>query len=200
MAFPNTPILDPFTGTGALGSGWRSPIVATYTAWERDTDVAKANAGNSFSSSYWTPQYAADQEVFATISAMPVAGDCRLHCRIQNPGIANYTSYHVTFHATNTFLNKTLAGTRTTLKTYGASWIFAAGDQVGLSVIGDQLQIYKNGSPLAGDVPFTDTSIVGPGFIGIWSQNDASIRLDDFGGGDFVNRNFAPALGGWGGG
>lgn len=116
----------------------------------------------------------------------------RIFARLQNPGNASTNNdYRFDIDTGNCYLVKTVANVQTTLQTFGV--VFAAGDSAGLEVIGNQIKCYRK--PSGGSwgqigTTTTDSSVTGAGYIGVQIFNDATLRLDNFGGGESVTYQY----------
>ena len=117
----------------------------------------------------------------------------RLYARLQNPGNSStFNCYWVEIDGSNCYLAKNVAGSATTLQTFGVT--FASGDSAGLEVIGNQIKVYRK--PSGGSwgqigTTTTDSSVTGAGYIGVQFFNDPTGRIDNFGGGESITYQFA---------
>jgi len=189
MAFPVTGILDPFTraDTGPPPSG--SWTTSTGTGHKVVSNTCAPDTGGS--GSVWSAaQFAATQEVYATISTMVPAGQT-FTLVVRQVTAANYLSNHYEIACVPAAGNgviqvwKRVGGVWTQLGAdinTGADW--ANGDVFGLRAVGNVLEVYRNGTLLA---TRTDTDISGGGYIGLWN-GEVTCRWDNFGGGSLASR------------
>lgn len=189
MAFPTTSLLDNFNradSTTSLGSNWTSPLESTFSSPGILSNQAYCGGG-TFKDAYWNVNQWTDVEAWVTLVALPTGViQSRLYARVQNPGNAStLQGYWIQVNGAGaSWIGKTIANTLITLNSSGAP-TFAAGDSVGITVVGTLITMYRK--PAAGawaaSITATDTDISGPGYIGIQTRNDSLTKWDDFGGG-----------------
>jgi hypothetical protein len=199
MPFPTTPILDSFNRanegpppSASWGGNWYGGAAGLVVA----SNLLGAEANGA---GYWLAPFAADQECYLTL--INIAGaQSNLICRMTNPG-AGYNAYQVEwFHGTNTArFRKTVGGADTFLGAAFATDPFTtAGDVIGMRVVADTITAYINGVFQGGT---TDSSIGGPGAVGLYTDSSGN-TFDDFGGGKPGGGDrsspFPPMIGGWG--
>lgn len=188
MAFPNSSLLDAFTRADAasLGASWGIDVEANYPSLAIVTNRAQQAA--VFKSNYWLTQFGADQEVWATIVALQSAAFMRLILRGQNLG-PTATFYYLTIDYNGAcYLDKQIAGSSSNLSTIGGAGFVAAGNKMGVQVVGSTLKVFKDtgGGFAQVGVDVTDATITGAGYIGMMIGNGTGGTLDDFGGGTYT--------------
>lgn len=193
MAFPTNAVLDNFNTTALQNltarAGWSTSVMpsgtGTFTTNATPTAATKAvAAGNAWGTS-WT-----DMEAYCTLTAFTPASDEFLLCARITNATATPTYYAVDFAfggATEFQIVKVVAGTRTAIGALQAI-TFAAGDSVGIDVIGTQVRSYYKVGAGAWTLKdtVTDSSITGSGPIGFRHTLSATCTVDDFGGGALV--------------
>jgi hypothetical protein len=193
MPAPVTSVLTSFTGADesplSEGGIWQSGVTLTGASdAQRLSNQAKAigtGTGLNMRKPFAT-SYAADQEAFATIAALPASTQgIGVACRIQGEPSSSTVSFYVGYYHTGTgwrifscvpVANFTsIAGTDST--------VAAAGDKIWLNCTGTLISLYHfTGGAWNLRVQATNSDVVGAGKIGIEISDDAGI-LDDFGGG-----------------
>lgn len=191
---PTTPILDDFNRQDeyplSQGGAWapRDPIGGTQLLAVRAQQAAPPDQNTGNNISYRFQQYPADMELHASIPVKPPDGGAvGLIFNIREGSQASWGSYWLTWDA--------LAGTDTlrvekatnnqVVNVVVTQVEMSPGDRFMARRIGSQIEgwVYQGGSwqkKLEG----TDPSYVG-GKIGLFARN-TTLRLDDFGGGAFV--------------
>lgn len=191
MAFPNTPVLTTFTGPDedplSEGGNWLGPIRNALGQLRRLSNVAHASAtiGSDYQS-YWTTQFAADQEAYTTIATLPTVGNgiC-VYVRIHNPGNATLAEgYNFCYHPGTGLRCFRFSGGSSFLQVGSTTAVtLSAGDKIGLSILGNTLTGYYFTAGAWNTVSIgTDGLITGAGFIGL-QLDDTTGEADDFGGG-----------------
>lgn len=187
MPAPTTSVLDDFNraDSGTLGANWSTPFeTGGFGSLTIISNQCGSDAG--FDDAYWSTSFAANQDVFTTISTM---GDgIRMYARIQSPNTAGRNAYALGQEADgHGAIYKVVAGTTTAL---GGGWT------AGSVVVGDKIWLNCNGTTITAYVfhsgawntleSLTDSAVTGAGFIGLQVRGDATPRFDDFGGGAMV--------------
>ncbi len=188
MAFPSTALLDDFTRANS-GSSAGANWTMSQQLFGISSNALYNATGSGYSIGYWNPiTPGPDSEAYATYSTLGNSGnEVSLWVRMTNPVVANFTCYGITHTAvTNTFrIRKFVNGTGTDLTTQTLT--LAAGDRLGVEVIGTTLRAYKYTAGAWSQVAtVTDSSISAAGRVGATIQN-GSARLDDFSGGTVVS-------------
>lgn len=202
MAFPTTPILEDFAGTGALSSNWTTSV---RTAWigtpERLSGVCVGTASEE-NAAYWDVEEFLDSEVYLTVPSV-ASGAVRgnVLARIQSPASASFDAYefNVRFDTDSYELIRWIDDADTAIDS--GSVTLDPGDKVGMYVrnSGDDIVIemyLDTGSGWSLLDSFTDTgavssfpSLAASGFIGFRLFGDGlsdTRSIDDFGGGEFT--------------
>jgi hypothetical protein len=127
---------------------------------------------------YWATPFPADQEVFFTNTDN---NRISVALRITNPATASLTCYLVIFFGfgSNVFDVYKIVNNAYTYLGEPATINYAAGDVLGVRIVGSLLTFWQNGVQIGS---FTDASISGPGYIGIENHNPGN-RVGNFGGG-----------------
>jgi polysaccharide deacetylase/fibronectin type III domain protein len=186
-AFPRTAVLDDFTRfPGGLGANWQSPGLADPgTVAILSSGVTASGAGAS-SATWKAGTFGADQEAYLTVPSLPKAGSfMQVAGRVSTLSAANVSCYllRVTPSTSSWELRKKLnGGGSTSMKTFKAP--FAAGDALGLQIIGSTITAYRKPS-LGGWTSLgstSDTAITGAGYVS-FTLADTTVRGGAFGGG-----------------
>jgi len=179
--FPSTGILDTFNRTdeSPLAGGFAGPIevgVAQLKIVSNKATGITAGVGES----YWNTAFGADQEAYVkNVDNLKV----ELAVRLTNLNSSSLTGYWAVFYAgSSTVVDvfKVVNNAFTTLFS-GPVTVYAANDILGLSVVGSRINCYRNGVCI---LSLVDTAVTGGGKIGL--KGNASVTMDDFGGGDYV--------------
>lgn len=208
--FEDTPVLETFTGTGALSSAWQSPAYGGGNAWSRISDQAGIVTPSAEDRAlYIAQQFGPDCEVIATIAVAPT-GKFELVARSNlPPDTPNPFYYKLRITPPTLFeLRKAVGAGTTTLIGVSQNQAVSAGDSLAIRCVGSTIEGWYK--PAAGAwtliATTTDTSLPGSGYAGIIAA-DATIRVDDFGARtitrtapfapqDFSRNTFPFALGG----
>lgn len=188
MAFPSSPVLDAFTDGSAprnlptYNASWSAPTLVEGTP-QTTVGGGVKSGGAPPSSAHWTPVSLADVEVFATVVTKPADGSfLELTARVTTPG-ASVNGYALAAFAVagadTVELWEFTAGFGSPVATVQTAE-FAVGDQLGMSLIGNTIRLYKNGAQIGS--PVTNSLHTGAGNIGV-RFGDATGVLDNFGGG-----------------
>lgn len=177
MAFPTTTLLDDFNRANASppSASWSGPIFgANHLAVSSNTCVGNGGASGS---DYWNTTVGPDTEVWAKFATL----GGYLYVRMKDPGSGTSDGYVVTPSTVsgNCTVCRIDNGALTQLGS-GLGSAAANGDVIGLEIISDTLQAYKNGS--AWSTTRSDSTYSVAGYIGIYASS-ASTVIDDFGGG-----------------
>lgn len=145
------------------------------------------DAGNDFSSSWWNvKQFGPPCEAFVTLTALNTVEVFRLYIRLQNPGTATFSGYCLDvswFPGSELYVSKDVSGVHSGLDPVMSTVPWQVGDRIGIRAEGTRISAFKNGVFLGSR---TDSSITAGGYAGLWSQGDATIRVDDFGAGTYL--------------
>lgn len=183
-SYPQNAVLDTFNrADGTLGSAWTDHLDNTSTVARIVSNMAAPNAtGTTYSDAYWNAgMFNADQEVFATYGA--VGDEFDLLGRVTNPNTGTASGYlvfidgasnHVELLKLNSGSTYTSLGFTSHTPTVGATYIFR--------MVGNTLSLYQ-GSTLI--YSLTDNTYNSAGYIGFGLKGN-TIRLDDFGGGNYT--------------
>ena len=186
--FPSTPVLDSFVQTpGALSPNWQSPALQdSGTVKVPGSGSTSSSAGTS--SATWThTQFAADQEAYVTVPALPAAGGfLQVGGRVSSTAGSKVSLYFLRVTPSKNLwdLRKKLNGAASTsMGTFTAP--FAAGDAIGIKMSGSTITAYHEAGQGAwssvGSV--TDTSIAAGGYL-TFTLGDTTVRGGAFGGGN----------------
>jgi RHS repeat-associated protein len=184
--FPSTGILDNFNrADGALGSNWTGPV------WPSDSpdqiiSQRMAPPGSGWGDDYWSAQqFGADQEVYYTLAALGNGNSSEPLVRVQNSGTGSLRAYGLYVDdAGDTLQIFRVENTSETPIGAAASVTIGAGDQIGLRAVGTTISAWHrpSGGSWTQVVSVTDSTVTGPGYVGI-ALDSGSVRIDDFGGG-----------------
>jgi hypothetical protein len=186
-------LLDDFNradDASSLGGNWNAGVLSGYTSLGIQTNRAYLSAG--YKSNYWATQFGADQQAYVKIPVLPTTDIVALVARLQNPGTASRNYYMVQIadfgSGLEVYLYKVVAGTPTFLTGIAGAGDFSAGDGIGISCVGSTITgwWYHDGVwDMGVGAPVTDASVSGPGYVGMYVDDDTTVRLDDFTGGEF---------------
>lgn len=187
MAFPSTAILDDFNRAAPLGAKWTTPF-----SNDAGTGTIVSNQGASdplgtSTSIGWTGNPAwANGEVYVDVPTLPLTF-FQLEARNDVATLGAMDSYllRVTPGSSTFDIRKRSAGGAST-SVLSVAQAFVAGDSAGFSAIGTTLTSYIKHSGTWSQVSqTTDATITAPGYPGVGMQ-DATIRIDNFGGGALI--------------
>lgn len=215
QTFPTTSVLDVFTGTDGVdlpvySANWTTlNSNAGYHELEMQGNAATSTTGaGADAADAWVTTYGPDSEVYATISTLPTAGGSgyvQLLARLQGVGGDNTFDGYGLEYQTQSGTDRLRLGVITNsgftyLGSGDISQDLAAGDSIGLSIVGSTLQAWYK--PAAGSwstlgSPVTDTTYATSGKIGLYT-NSTVVRIDSFGGGSYTaaGANWGRLLGG----
>jgi hypothetical protein len=194
VSFPTTPIIDTFARANgfldtslACSNGidsWQAGKINDSGAGTGGTITSNrllSALGGTVDSYIATRDFGADVEVYTTFSAVPSTSYAFLAGRISDVGTATWDGYAVIWIQPNTWqLRRYDNGSSTVIATTTAG--YSAGDQIGLSAIGDAITGYNNGAVV---LSTTDATYGAAGKIG-FEFADNTARMFNFGGGTYV--------------
>lgn len=184
MSFPNTPLVDDFTGTNGSING-RSVSGNTWNVDGGDVQIVSnqiSSVSSAFGSAIYGAIYNANCEVWVTLVAPPNGASGYTLCSLRRQ--PDGSTYYVIW-STDTHMQIRCSQPFDILTDDIVS--MAAGDKMGLQAIGNTLTCYRK--PAAGNWTVinsvTDTTINAQGKIQLVhdSTGGGTIVLDDFGGG-----------------
>lgn len=189
MPAPVTSVLDSFTRADEnplANSTWTGPIVSGDGQNKIVSNQVASGAGVA-NESYWNSSFAADQEVFLTLSTLyATSKGFEVWGRIQSPGTVSLAGYTLYYECVTNVLQvyKYIGATPTQIGGNVTPTTLVGGDKILLNLNGTTIttSYFHSGSWTTAH-NFTDSSVSGSGFIGLMMNNDASARADDFGGG-----------------
>lgn len=190
MAFPTTPVLDDINRADAdpISGNW------VITAWPgRGIQIVSNQIKQSVFQglAVWDDLFDADQEVYYTLPAISVTSTTFLYARTNDFSVGAGDAYCYLVN-NGSSLNRIDNGVFTQLGSTMTITI-VIGDKFGLSVIGTTLTAYRK--PSAGSWgPIdtrTDSTYSAAGYISC-SSNTSADRMDDFGGGTYVDPDKGP--------
>lgn len=186
VAFPRTGVLDNASRADQgppPSSDWTTPSAMTGLKVLNQTfgnDVAQGTAG------IWNTLFAADQEVYATITTVPGLNQyLTLMVRNQSAtawGDGYYAEFEFTGAGSNGIVRvyRYVSSVATQLgATITLSSPLAAVQQIGVRVVGSTITIWRNGALVDSR---TDSNIAGAGRLFV-RCSDEVVRFGDFGGG-----------------
>jgi hypothetical protein len=186
------PVPPPASGTGIIKITAPNQVKDTFTRTDQSLDsngwaaypgadplqiVGNQTTGPGYS--YATPSFGADQEEWATITALPASGNW-LAVGIRDT-LDNTTGYYADVYSDGSADMGSVSG--------GGYWtsdpgVFQAGDRLGFTAVGDQVSVYRlRGGVLTAVLSQTDTSVTGGGNVWI-GTNDSTAGFDNFVGGE----------------
>lgn len=184
MAGPyGTAILDNFTRADAptLGASWTAdPVGFGFTSF---SIVSNQASGVGFDANWWNTQYAADQEAYFTIGTTPDS-NVRIYARLVAPGTtAGCDGYALVIDPTS-FVVYTMVDAVPTTVIASVAYTPVTGHRVALACVGTSIEGWRDtGSGWALFASGTNALYSGAGYVGIHSQNNTTLTIDDFGGG-----------------
>jgi hypothetical protein len=186
VTFPTTGVLDTFTDADATvlsahNANWSTSsidnldgviTILSNAAYDAATGTTKSN--------YWLPIFGPDTEVFATL--VTPANNTYLFMRLQSPGSFSVDGYAVNFNLTAPNQSFFFRNDNDSYTQLGATETpaFIAGDQLGGSVVGSTITMYRNGYPVS---TRSDGTYGSSGRIGMHVNTGSA---DNFGGGTVV--------------
>ena len=199
MAFPTTGVLDSFNAGAnqnlTARSGWGASVLFTGdTSLTTNATPDRARTGGVVTySNFYNTSYGADSECWVTMITAIASNGLDLYARITATGTV--TAYNLSVTTAGLFqLGKYITGTGTNLGS-SATQAVAAGDSIGLEVIGSTLKGYYKAA--AGGwtqlVSATDSAITTAGNIGFdMSGSSPNEGFDLFAGGTVVASTALP--------
>jgi hypothetical protein len=190
MPFPTTGVLDDFN-RASLGGNWSTLADAGQPLQIVTSTALACGSGATYTGGYWNvATYGPDCEAYATYTGTALAGEyLGLWIRAQGPGSTNVDGYKVTFSSGNLNLIKvTNFSTEATLDSI--AWTPSSGHKIGIQAIGDQITGWRDtGGGWTQVVDATDATYTTAGHIvvDIFDPASDNVRLDDLGGGTYVN-------------
>lgn len=188
--FPTTGLLDNFNRadvTNSLGSNWSAGLDPSVPN-SAGILSGQAYVPSGFKSNWWNfSQYGPNCEVFATIAAFGTTGVnpyIQIGCRIQNPGLSNYTGYFARIYDVDIYSIRRDNGVDNVIANIGN---IVAGEKLGIEAIGNTITYKKfSGGSWSNMNSMTDTTYPGGGYVGIIFGSGVEARVDDFSGGTVV--------------
>lgn len=184
--FPRNGVFETFTGTnGTVPTGWTNVLnqiqIQTNQAASNSSGGAVAYRGGTAYGPTTTPGI----EVYATLTVKPPNGSEASLYILTNT--TQFDGYSITINATSgtdaIYITRCDDSVDTILSTTNVE--FAAGDQIGLEIIGSSIKAYRK--PAAGSwaqvgSTVTNSTYSGNGYPALYIS-DTTTRLDDIGGG-----------------
>lgn len=192
MAAPSLAVLDNFNrANGGLGANWTTGFYAGSVA---PTITSNQVAGNaSYAEAWWNPASYTESEAYITVATLQNTGEVvYLEARAQTPG-SNFDGYELLYtRGSGMVVNRVVNEAATQLGATIAQEL-TAGDRMGMVVLGTgatvTIEVWRftagAWSLLATRTDTDANRITAAGRIGFGS-NSATVRLDDFGGGEQV--------------
>lgn len=192
MPFPMSPVLTNFTGADesplSESSAWSGPTQNGQGTLRRLSNAAAAaTTGISPWQSYRVATFEADVEVFVTVPTLPASGgSVACWARITNPNNASTMQAVLGVYTVGTgwrIFECTGGSNFAQIGSTTASPAMAAGDKMGIEIIGTQIKLKHFTGGSWNDRVTATTTITGGGNIGL-ELSDSTVRADDFGGGN----------------
>jgi hypothetical protein len=200
MAFPTTPILDDFNRTdGDPGANWiRAMVPAASPPQIESNRIKNLTADTTDSGMYWIPTRYIDSEIYITVPVLPSPSteQFNLNWRTLNaarsgPPAAStndWSGYRIIVIADGTVRVQKYDGTTLTQIGSDIASTCAAGDSFGAKMVGTRITVWRK--PAAGvwgqiGVTLYDSTYPQSGYLAL-QMDEATCRLDDFGGGGSV--------------
>ena len=183
MAFPTTSILDNFNRAPAgsppyLGSNYSGGLTIS------SNQVVTTNSSTDVGAVWNVSTFGPDCEVYVDITAMPTSGGAFLCLRSD---ITYNNSYLVEVVPTFVVVGKLVSGSFTQIGS-NINVTFSAGDSFGASMIGNTITVYRKTSGSWASIgSVTDSTYTSAGYIALGIDTDASVILDNFGGGTYAS-------------
>lgn len=180
--FPSAGSLDAFNrANGGLGASWATLLFSA--APQILSNAVVPNSGGGFSGGVWTTGTGADWEAYCDLVTLPSGWKVALVGRFDNSTFNGY-SVEINSGGINILVNSSSFG--------GNATLFAAGDKLGVRMVGTTLTVYRytagawNQTPVAS---VTDATLTGAGSIGFYIQDGGTntVSIDNFGGGNYVS-------------
>lgn len=197
MAFPTTGVLDNFNRINAdtLGANWT--LLEDYGAGgDGDLNIINNQAGNDagggWNEMYFNPStYGPDSETHLLIAVVPTVDGVVIQGRIQNiDAVGDWDSYNVYILTSATpdswRIKRMDSGVGTQLGA-GVDQNLAAGDSIGLEIIGGTIKAYhKTAGSWSEKISRADATYGNGGYLAFYGEDDTTFRYDDFSGGTVV--------------
>lgn len=192
-AFPDTPVLDTFTGTDGISppnSNWtNAQLMSSSSGCDRQDNAAAPSTTGGYWSCYWNSgTVGPDLEVYGTIANLGSTGFVLVCGRLNAIGNDTTTGYCVEETdgpGGSIVLLRIDLEARVQIASVAQS-IDAIGDKIGLKIVGNTICAWfaENGGSWNEVVCATDATYGTAGHIGIILNGTAGVGgLDDFGGG-----------------
>lgn len=209
MAFPTTSVLDSFTGTNGTdlptySANW--VVMTNATNLEIQSNAATGTSGAGNNANTWTTTFNADCEVYGTVTTKPSDNDViiLLARLVQAGDLATVDGYGLRWLAlSGTDTLDIFSVTNGAITSIGAAvgQEITNGDSFGLEIVGTTLTCYYKSGAGAWTSLFsrTDSTYSAGGKIGLYCDGSV-VRLDEFGGGNYVAAGGGhPTMRRWGG-
>lgn len=197
MFFPVNGVVDAFNRANEtpIAAPWAGPLFSGEGQMNLTSNALKfSTTSGIFSGSYYNQLFGPDVEAYFTLSTLPADTErINFMARVQNPGAAGINGYMVTLIASGVGndtvrIRKTTAGSNSTLGADITSEDFAAGDGLGIQVIGSTIKAWRRSSGVWRELGSrTDTSFTTAGYIGFEGDGTTTV-IEDFGGGHAGSR------------
>ena len=186
MPFPTTSILDNFNrSNGAIGSNWTTSGFSAYPL-VISSDEAAATEGANLDGGVWNASFGPILEAYVDIPVLPTTTGFGLFLRGNSTATTCYSLLYALGSPNAIGLYYFSGGSFVGQAGSSINVTFAAGDTLGARMVGNVLTLFrKTGGVWSVLGTITDTSnyISGAGYIGCYTYNDTTVRLDNFGGG-----------------
>lgn len=190
-----TPIITSFAGANedplSESGNWTWPINGTNNSLQVVSNQVKRgnqNASAQGQAYYDTQVHGPNCEVYLTMlvgeASLTVGAAYSVVCRIQNPNLASFNGYYGSWRdATGWRIFKAVNGSFSQIGATETGFNPVAGDKIGMIANGNNIVLghYSSGVWVE-RVNTTDSSVPGPGYLGI-EFNGTEPIADDFGGG-----------------
>jgi len=196
VAFPNTGVLDSFNAGAfqnlSARAGWSGTVLAAHD-WITDSTPTLANANLTPGGNMWGSQWT-DAECWCTFTTLGSGVSFDICARVQ--AFSQFGSTYYCVRATTSTFRLVLmnGGGATTLATYGPGITGAAGDAIGVEVLGSTINGYykPSGGSWSQLITATDSTITGLGNLALTHVSSNTVAIDEFGGGQGVAPPAAP--------
>lgn len=189
MPFPNTGVLDSFNAGAfqnlSARAGWSATTIAAHS-WLTDGTPTLAQANVTPGGNMWGSQWT-DAECWCTFTTLGAGVNFDICARVQAFSQFGSTYYCVRVSTSSFLLVLMNGGGATTLATSGG-FTGAAGDAIGVEVLGSTINGYykPSGGSWSQLITATDSTITGLGNLGLAHVSSNTVAIDEFGGGQGV--------------
>ena len=189
MAGPNgTALLDDFNraNSSSLGGNWTADPFGFGLSSLQIASNQCVPASDTYGANSWgAGSFTADMEAYMTVATNP-SNNVRLLCRLSNVGTSSVCGYSLIVASAGVDLYRIDNQSLTFL--LNVAGVPSAGDKWAISCVGSTISAYRDhGSGWGFLFSQNDATYPTGSRIGLYSQANSALALDDFGGGSIVS-------------